>query len=192
MILLAAMTGLLENPAPVWGVGLVLAIGAALVFFSRRSLAALLTLAGIVLATLGLVTLEHFVITPAEEVEQATYQLAEAMQANDLPAILALLAPSASKPRADAETLSKRIKIIKAQVGGRLRVELDPSTQPIEATSRFHGLVDGVDSNSGIKIVFYDKIELHWIQQNGSWLLFDYTVMHKGKPYDAVGHLRGE
>ena len=183
------MIQLLENPIPIWGIGAVLTGIAGMFFLSRRNLASLLGLVGVVVLTLLLAALEHFVITQAEEVEEATYQLAASVKANDLPAMLDRLAPTATGPRRDAEILSKRLRVVKAHVGGRLRVELDHSSEPLQAISRFHGLIDGVDRQSGIKVVYYDNVELRWILLDGEWRLFDYTVIHQGKPIDAVGRL---
>jgi len=127
---------LLENPTPIWAVGAVLATLTALIFLARRNLPSLFALVGVVVLTLLLVLVERIIVTEREEVEAAVYRLAAAVEANDLPAVLAHLDPASIKPTSDAKTLLLRLKIAKAHVGGTLSVDVDSSINPHQATSR--------------------------------------------------------
>ena len=176
------MAWILENPVPIWATGAVLGTLAGLVFLTRRTLVSLLVLIGIVGFTLLLALMEQLVVTEREEVERATYQLAAAIEANDLDAILTFLAPTAGKVRSDAQALLARLQVAKAHVGGTLRVEIDASgTGGQDATSRFRALVDAVDRRGGMKIVYYDEVQLHWARQDERWLVTSYTAKNGGR-----------
>jgi hypothetical protein len=170
------MTWLLENPVPIWIAGIVLGTLAGLFFLTRRTLASLGVLAGIVGLSLLLVLLEWMVVTASEEVELATHQLAAAVEANDLAAVLALLDPTASQVRGDAQKFLARLQVAKAHVGGTLRVEIDPNAALEEATSRFRALIDAVDRRGGMNVVYYNEVQLNWVRQNEHWLVTAYTA----------------
>ena len=180
------MNTLLENPVPIWAVGAVLATFAAIVLAARRNLPSLFALVGVVLLTLILVLVECLVVTEREEVEAAVYRLAAAVESGDLPAVFAMLDPAAVNVRSDATLLMPRLKIAKARVGGQLTVEVDLSTKPPQAVSRFRGLLDAVDTRSGVKFVYYDEVEITWLRQKGRWLVDDYTAKYRGKPVDPA------
>ncbi len=180
------MVWILENPVPIWATGAVLGTLAGLVFLTRRTLVPLLVLAGIVGFTLLLALLEQLVVTQREEVERATYQLAAAIEANDLEAVLAFLAPTAKKVRSDAQALLARLQVAKAHVGGTLHVDIDSNGSGSngsgpEAISRFRALVDAVDRRGGMKIVYYDEVQLHWASQDGRWRVTSYTAKNGGR-----------
>ncbi len=171
----------LENPAPIWAVGAVLTTLAALVFLARRNLPSLFALLGVVLLTLLLVLVEQIIVTQREEVEAAIDRLAAAVEANDLPAVLAHLDPTAIKPTTDAKTLLPRLKIAKAHVAGTLSIDMDHSAMPPRATSRFRALLDAVDRKSGMKIVYFDEVEIIWARKDDRWLATDYTAKASGR-----------
>ena len=180
------MTWLLENSVPIWTVGAALGIFAGLVFLTRRTLSSLLVLVGLVGITLLLALLEWLVVTEREEVELATHQLAAAVEANDLPVLLAFLAPTGKQVRHDAEALLPRFQVAKTHVGGQLHVEVDTAVDPRQAISRFRALFDAVDRRTGMKIVYFDEVQLHWIHQDERWLVTAYTAKFRGKTFDPV------
>ena len=175
------MIWLLENPLPIWATGVVLGALAGLVFLTRRTLSPLLVLLSIVGLTLLLVLLEWTVVTAREEVELATYQLAAAVEANDPAAVLALLAPTARQVRDDAQALLSRLQVAKAHVGGTLHVEVDTNAIPEESISRFRALFDAVDRRGGMKIVYYDEVQLNWTRWEERWLVTSYTARNGGQ-----------
>lgn len=185
------MNTFLENPVPIWAVGAVLATFAGLVFLTRRNLPSLFALLGVVLLTLLLVLVERVVVTEREQVESAVGRLATAVEANDLPAVLALLDPASIKPRSDAQTLMPRLRIAKAHVAGTLAVEVDTMTNPHSATSRFRALLEAVDIRSGMKFVYFDEVEIVWHLQGDRWLVTDYTAKLRGQPVDAAKRVGG-
>lgn len=175
------MTWLLENPVPIWAVGIALGTLAGLVFLTRRTFVWLFVFVAIVGLTLLLALLEWLVVTEREEIELATHQLAAAVEANDLAAVLGMLAPTARQVRADAQTLLPRLQVAKAHVAGTLHVEVDTTASPEKASSRFRALLDAVDRREGMKIVYYDEIQLNWVRENQHWLVTSYTAKRRGQ-----------
>jgi hypothetical protein len=180
------MTWLLENPVPIWTVGAALGIFAGLVFLTWRTMSSLLVLSGLVGITLLLALLEWLVVTEREEVELATHQLAAAVEANDLPALLTFLAPTGKQVRHDAEALLPRFQVAKTHVGGQLHVEVDTAADPRQAISRFRALFDAVDRRTGMKNFYFFEVQHHRINQDERLLVTAYTAKFRGKTFDPV------
>jgi len=184
------MNLLLENPLPIWATGAVLTALCLVFVFARRSLASILALVAVIALTLVLVLAERMVVTDREQVEATLLQLTEAIEANDLIAVLALMDPNAIKVRTDAEKLMPQVKVRDAGTT-TVRVELDETSVPPQATSFFRGRVDGVHSRSGARLFFFDQVEINWQKSGDRWLIIDYRVYQRGQPIDAVKSVRG-
>ena len=155
------MTLLLENPLPIWALGAVCLAVSVIVFFAKRSLGSILGIVGVIAATLLLLFVEKIVVTPSEEVEQALDSLMSAIEANDLPAVLTMIDPSANQVRSDAETLMPQIKV-KETGSTAVRMEVDESAAPVRATVHFRGRIDGTHARSGARIFYFDQVEIDW------------------------------
>jgi hypothetical protein len=184
------MTLFFENPLPIWALGIVGFAIAVIVYFAKKSLGSMLAVAFVVVATAVLLFIERQVITPSEEVEQAVVDIMDAIQANDVPGVVALIDPLATKVRSDAETLMPQVKV-KATGNSSLRVELDESASPPKATSFFRGKIDGVHSKTGARAFYFDQVEVDWQKSGDKWLVVDYRAEFRGKPISAAEGIRG-
>ncbi|MBX3424086.1 MAG: hypothetical protein KF688_00275 [Pirellulales bacterium] len=180
----------LENPLPIWLGGAVLATLAGIVFLARRNLASLATLAGVVLLTLLAAAVERLIVTPREQVEGAVAAALGAIQANDLPAVLALIDPAATAVQADASAAMPQIDVQRAGIEGRLEIEFAPGGEPARATAKFRGLLIGNARRGGATVGFRDQVEIDWVRRGEAWLIDDYRVFDNGRPIDAVGRAR--
>jgi hypothetical protein len=183
------MTLFLENPLPIWSVGAVCFAISVIVFFAKRSLGSIIAMFGVIAVTLLLIFVEKIVITPSEQVEQALASLMGAIKDNDLPAILATIDPSAKHVRSDAETLMPQVKV-KETGSTAVRVEVDETTAPLRATTYFRGRIDGTHARSGVRIFYFDNVEIDWQQTGDQWLIVDYRVKFRGKPIKPVEGFR--
>jgi len=184
------VTWLLEDPLPIWAGGAVAATVAGLIFVSRRSLAAMVGLAGVVLLTLLLVLVERLVVTDSEQVQASVAQIIGAVEANDLPGLRACIDPAAAKILADVDTIMPLVKLKDAGATS-VRIEVDHSAQPLRATAQFRGRLDGVHLRSGQRFFYFDEVITQWVRQGDRWLLQDYTAQWKGRPVSPVDSLRG-
>jgi len=160
------------------------------VFFARRNLPSLFALIGVVVLTLLLVLVERMVVTEREQVEATLQQLMVGIESNDMPAVLALLDLAATKMRGDIENLIPQANIEDTGATA-VRVEVDADAEPLRATSRFRGRVDGIHRSSGMRLFFFDEVEISWVKRGDAWLAEAYTVQLKGKPIDPVKSMRG-
>ncbi len=177
---------LLENPLPIYAVGAVLATVCGLAFLARRNLPSLFALIGVVVLTLLLVVVERVVVTEREQVEAALLQLMRDVEAGDMPAVLARIDSGAAKMRNDVEKLMPQAEI-KDTGATSVRVEVD--AERLTATSRFRGKVDGVHRRRGMRVFFFDEVEINWVKRGEQWLAEAYAVKIKGKAIDPVGQV---
>ena len=184
------MTLLLENPLPIWSAGAVFTTLCLVLVLARRSLASIIALVVVIAITLLLVLAEEVVVTEREKVEESILQLTNALEVNDLAAVLALVDPSANKVRADAESLMPQVKIKDAGATA-IRIELDETAVPLQATAFFRGRVDGVHTRSGGRVFYFDQLEIDWQKTADQWLILNYRVFQKGQAIDAVKSVRG-
>jgi hypothetical protein len=183
------MTLFLENPLPIWSFGAVCFAISVIVFFAKRSLGSIIGLVGVIAVTLLLLFVERVVVTPSEQVEQSLTLLMDAIEANDLPAIVSMIDPSAKHVRSDAETLMPQVKV-KETGSTSVRVEVDESVNPLRATAFFRGRIDGTHARAGMRIFYFDNVEIDWQQVGDRWLIVDYRVMFRGKPIKPVDGFR--
>jgi hypothetical protein len=166
---------LAENAVPIWAGGAVLLTFALVLYLQTRGRAALVAMLIVVLATGGLLVVERLIETPREAVERTLDELAAAIEANDLPGVLAFIAPTATEVRSDAETLMPLVTVEKARVLGSPEVEIDATTQPATATVKCQAMVNVVVKQNGMKGPYMDRETIHFIQSDGRWLIESYT-----------------
>lgn len=169
------MNYLAENAVPIWAGGAVLATMALVVYFQSRANAALVALLVIAALTGGLLAFEWAIETPREAVERTLNEIAAAIEANDLPALLTYVAPTATQVRTDAETLMPLVKVEKARILGSPEVVVDLAVQPPTATAKCQGLVDVVVKQNGMKGPYMDRVTIEFVKDGDRWLIRDYT-----------------
>ena len=105
------MQQLMENPLPILAIGgltLAILIGG---LFKTGNATLLWAIAATVVLTGLLVFAERAIVTPAEEVENAIFALAEDIKANDPQAVIARLSDSATQLKQDAKATLKRVTV---------------------------------------------------------------------------------
>lgn len=170
------MTYLAENALPIWMGGAVLATLAVVVYWQLRTTAALVGVLAVVLVTALLLLVEWLIVTPREAVERTLYALAAAVEANDVPATLALIAPTASQVRSDAETQMPLVRIEKARVVNSPQIDLNSPDDPTAAVVRFRALVQGVEKRNGMKGAAMDDLTVNFVRDGDHWLVESYTA----------------
>jgi hypothetical protein len=165
---------LAENALPIWIGGAIALTMAGVVYFQTRSKGSLYGIVGVLAITAALLLFNWFVETPREAVEHALYQLAAAVEANDVPGALAQLAPTANAPlRKDVETLMPQVKIERARIIGEPQIELSPDENA--ATIQCRGVIMAVNKRDGMKGGAEDRLVLEWVRRGDRWLLENYT-----------------
>jgi len=180
-----------ENPVPILAVGAVVATLCGLVFLSKRTLPALFALLGVVLLTLLLVVCEWWVVTEREEVELALAELLAAVEANDMQATVALVDTAAANLRSDIELGMPMVKVSDTGASA-VNITVDSSVDPHEATSRFRGKLQGVYVRSGMKVLYFDDVEMHWVKRDDQWLLESFVeYLETGSLIHAIESVQG-
>jgi uncharacterized membrane protein (Fun14 family) len=183
------VTTLLENPLPTLAVGAILATLCGLIFASRRTLPTLVAFAGVLIVTLLLLAMEQVVVTDRERVESALQKLLSAIEANDIPGVVAMIDPAAAALRSDAEAMMPMVKVEDTGATA-VKVALESTAEPVTATSNCRGRLRGIHQRTGQTIMYFDQVDFHWVRRDDDWLLEDFTAYFKGQPLSAVQSLR--
>ncbi len=136
------MTAWLEDPTAALVLGLLAAVVLAVALVRTGRGIHLLALAGVILATLGLVGLEWLVVTEVERVEATVEAGAAALESNDLPRVLEFCAPEAETPRRAAQWALDHARFTQVKITD-LRVTINRLTSPPTATAEVTALLSG-------------------------------------------------
>ncbi|MEQ8208694.1 MAG: hypothetical protein RH917_02585 [Lacipirellulaceae bacterium] len=183
------MSLLLENAVAVGAVGAVATTFAGLVFLARRTGKSAAALAVVLALTFVLLAVERFVVTDREQIETSLQQTLDAIEANDLPALLTHIDPKATMIRADAEAALPLIQV-KATGGSQVITTVNSDNQPATAETKFRGMINGTSKKGGALVGYFDDVEVTWTKRDDRWLIDGYTIYNKGKPINAVQRLR--
>ncbi len=168
------MTWLLEQPWPILLVGVALEAILFVMFVQNRRLAVLVGMAGVLLLTVVLLAVEHFVVTPVEEVQNVIYATTAALEANDTQAVLARISPRATRVRAVVERRMPLIEITKARILGSLKITFNELTIPPSATASFQGLVNGRGGADRHNVTHLGRFTITLRREGDRWLISDY------------------
>ncbi len=135
------MTVLVESPWPATIVALVLLIVFGTIFVRTGRPIVLVAMALVVVALAGMVALEQVVVTDREEVEDTLHGIADDLEANDVPAVMASFAPHAPR-RSEAQRVLEDVTIRSASIGRDLEVRINKLTSPPTATVFFTGHIN--------------------------------------------------
>jgi hypothetical protein len=137
-------------------------------------------MAVIVLMTAALLMVESWLETPREAVERTLYELAAAVESNDVSAAMSYIASMADESiRKDVETLMPLVKIERARVVGTPSIDVGSGSDAVTATTRFRGMIIATDLRRGIKGAADDNVTLFWIRNGDRWLVRSYTSDRK-------------
>jgi hypothetical protein len=169
------MTWLFEDPWPAIIVGLVAEL-VLFVYFRRSGRVVFLAAMGGVLLLVGLFWLiERWVVTPREEVANTLYEMAAALEQNNVEGLMPYIATEATQIRNLARRELRNLKIEQAQVG-RLEIELNLAANPPTARTSFLGQLRFKHLREQIPYETYmDRITVDLRKQQGRWQMTDYT-----------------
>ncbi len=171
------MNWLAENALPIWMGGAVALTMALVVYSQTRSGKALASVGVVVAMTAALLAAEWFMETPREAVERSLYELAAAVESNDVQAALAFLAPTAdAQIRKDVETLMPLVDIERARVIGTPQIDVGAGDPPATATVECRGVIIATVRQSGMKGGQEDRLTLNWVREGDRWLVESYTA----------------
>jgi hypothetical protein len=180
------MTWLAENALPIWVCGAIALTMAFIVFQQTRTNTALLGMVAVIAVTAILLLIERLWETPREAVERTLYELAAAVEANDVPTTLSYLATSADADiRSDVETLMPLVEIDRANILGTPQIEMASGDDPTTATARIRGIIVARIKRSGMKGGQEDELTLSLVRSGEHWLIESYTS--KRNWHRAVG-----
>ena len=168
------MSWLYEEPWPILLVGVALEAVLLVMFVQSRHLAVLVTMAGVLLLTVVLLAVEHFVVTPVEEVQGVIYATAAALDANESQAVLARISPRATHVRAVVERRMPRMEITKARIIGSLKISINELTIPPSATASFRGMVNGLAGADRHHVTHFGRFTITLRREDDRWLISDY------------------
>ncbi len=170
------MTRFLEEPLPAILIGTALVAVLLIVYLQLRSTALLVAIGAVLVATFAAVIVENRVVTPKEEIETALYELAQAVEDNDLTGVLRLISPTARRGRNEAEYYLERVEFEQARVLGTPRITVRTETDPPSAISEFRGLVRGHMRKEGHAFPNVSQYRFTWNRNpEGQWQIVDYT-----------------
>jgi hypothetical protein len=124
----------------------------------------------------GLLAVEHWVVTPREEVENTIYRIARELEANNLGAVQSHLKPG-TKPSQDAEHYMNRLHVKQAKVKSNLKVEVHTGQSPLTATATFNAVVIGGDRRGEFQNQRFPRFfVVEFVREDDGWLVYDYEM----------------
>ena len=128
-------------------------------------------------------TVDHLTITDREELELLLPRLAKAVQAKDLPTVLASIAPEVRPVRRQAEDAVKRFQPSQVVIT-KLEVEVDQTRAPLTAVAELLVRVSGriAEQNEATGIVAATVT----LEKRDRWLVTDCVV----RPAEPLGGRR--
>lgn len=185
------MDYLLEDPTPALAIGALLITVGGILYFSLRTNATLIGLAAAVLLAVGGVAIEVLVQTPREQAVSALDGLLSAVEANDLPAVRARIAPSATGVLDDANRMMPEVFVEKANRIGEVAVSLEEGRGgPIGAELRCRVFAKARHRRSGTQGGDMIEIRFHFVRSADGWLLDSYSG--SGEWQRGVAELRSK
>lgn len=139
------MSWLAEHPLFIifGAVGLVIIL---LLLVLRTAQAAFLYAAiGVTIAAALVLLIERRIVTPREEVVQTVYAIANALETNDVAAVLDFVSKSRPELGRSGEAALKQMIIEEVRIKPNLQVDLAGGQPPTAATARFNVVVIGGD-----------------------------------------------
>jgi hypothetical protein len=168
------MTMFVESPWPAVALCTFLILACGALFMRSGSVWAIAALAAAVGLLIGMVMLERVVVTDTEQVEDTLHGIAEDLEANNIPLVLASFSPNCPGIR-QAESVLRRVKIETAVVGRDLEVRINKLTSPPTATAYFTGRIQARDTGGSIPYENYiRKFKVRLELRGDRWLVADY------------------
>lgn len=167
------MTWLLEDPLPILVMGAALAIALVTGFIKTGHKGLLYALAATVVLVIALLALENYVVTDREEVEDVLFEIAEAVERNDIDAAIEHVSPEApGLERANQEL--RRIQFQEVKIKPNLEIDVFPERAPPEAVAKFNVVVVANVGLGGME--HYPRyVEATFVKERDDWVVHDYS-----------------
>lgn len=170
------MNWLAGNALPIWACGAVALTMAVIVYFQTRTNGALLGTVVVLGVTATLLLVEWAIETPREAVERTLYELAVAVEANDVTGAASYLAPTADPAiRSDVNTLMPLVVIERARILGSPKIDVASGPEPTTATAQIRGIIMATIKQNGMKGGQEDQLTLDLVRNGDRWLVESYT-----------------
>jgi hypothetical protein len=170
------MNWIAENALPIWACGAIALTMALIVYFQTRTNGALLGVAIVIGLMALLLAVESWLETPREAVERTLYELAAAVEANDVNRTSGFLSPNADPAiRSDIETLMPLVVIDRARIIGSPKIEVGDDPNATTATAQVRGIIVALIKRNGMKGGQEDELTLDFVRSGDRWLLEGYT-----------------
>jgi hypothetical protein len=170
------MNWIADNALPIWACGAIALTMALIVYFQTRTNGALAGVAIVIVLTALLLAVEWWLETPREAVERTLYELAAAVEANDVNRTASFLSPNADPAiRSDIETLMPLVVIDRARIIGSPMVEVGDGADVKTATAEVRGIIVATIKRNGMKGGQEDELKIDFVRNGDRWLLESYT-----------------
>lgn len=128
-----------------------------------------------ILMTGCLLAVEHYVITPLEEVEITLRQIARDLESNRLDRLLQHIHSKAPDIRQLAEKEFSNYRFERVSIRGKIEIQVDTSTKPYQAETKFNVVAVGRLSRSSAETMRVPR-------------LVTVTFLKEGDQWKAVGY----
>ncbi len=171
----APMSILLENPIPVILLGIIAEAVLAIMLVRSGRAVLFWAMAGVAALMAGGICLEWLVVTEVERVEATFEAITEALERNDLEAVLGYLDPADTATRADAARGMGLVEITSANIT-RIDAEVLYTTSPPTATAKIAGNLKYRDRSGLISHGTFPLAATVKLRKLGDrWLIYDLT-----------------
>ncbi len=166
------MTWLLEQPLPTLVMGVVLAAALIMGFLKTGQKSLLFATLAVVALAVGLLIAERMVVTDREQVEQVLFEIAQAVERNDMDGALRHVSPDAPGVEHARSELG-RIQFQEVDIKPNLEIQVAPDRIPATAEARFNVVVT---ANVGLGVSRYPRyVEVTFEKQGDRWVVRDYS-----------------
>lgn len=173
------MTWLAEHSLPIWIFGLLLVFLAWVTYLNLRTTKSLLLIPAAVALLAAMLLAEWLIETPGEAVRRRLYEMADAIEADDLPTTLTYISTSAGEVRAEAESLMPQVQVETANVVEVPTIDVNMAAQPPRATVQVHAFVNVTEHRNGMKQGVMDWLQVVFVLEDGRWVVQEYEARNK-------------
>lgn len=173
------MTWLAEHSLPIWIFGLLLVFLAWVTYLNLRTTKSLLLIPAAVALLAAMLLAEWLIETPGEAVRRRLYEMADAIEADDLQTTLTYISTSAGEVRAEAESLMPQVQVETANVVEVPTIDVNMAAQPPRATVQVHAFVNVTEHRNGMKQGVMDWLQVVFVLEDGRWVVQEYEARNK-------------
>ena len=170
------MTWLFERPFPIIVIGgICLALlTAALVQTGKRWL--MVALAMVALLTGGLVFLERAIVTDREQVEAVLFDIADALEKNDVDTVVSHISSNCQELQNEAGAVMGSVTISAVRIKNNLKIVVEEDRDPPLAVAEFNVVIEGSDRAGFAGQLAYRRFfqVTFRLEEDGQWRIVGY------------------